>query len=72
MDGPADKLIKGDAIVAYAQTLAIVEKARRRGDDETAAVECEDGLGIVKGAAFDLGDDDLDDIATLLSIYCQD
>ena len=70
IDAPFDALRKGDAIVAYVQTLAYVEKAKHRDDDETAEKECENGIVIVRNAAAALGDSDLDEIATLMETYC--
>jgi hypothetical protein len=71
MSAPLGALAKVDAIVAYTQTLAYVEKARHRADEDAARAECEKGLTNVKQVANVLEDPDLDEIAALLSTYCR-
>ncbi|MCZ7585054.1 MAG: VWA domain-containing protein [Deltaproteobacteria bacterium] len=65
----ADQLVKGDAIVSYAEALKEIDRLGDEGDWDGASTACADAHTKVQAAATQLGDTELEEIADLLETY---
>ncbi len=65
----ADQLLKGNAIVAYAEALKEIDRLIDEGNGDDAFDLCQETKDTVQSAADALGDAELEEIADLLSDY---
>jgi len=66
---PADQLLKGDAIVTYAESLKEIYRAVEDGKGEEAIEICRNARDKVQAAADYLNDEELKEIVDLLDTY---
>ncbi|HDH96817.1 MAG TPA: VWA domain-containing protein, partial [Proteobacteria bacterium] len=69
LQAPADQLLKGDAIVAYAEALKEIYRKLEQGNRDEALKICRETKEKVQDVASFLNDDELQEIAELLGIY---
>jgi Mg-chelatase subunit ChlD len=65
----ADQLLKGNAIVAYAEALKEIDRLIDEGYGQDALILCQTTKETVQNAAIALGDAELEEIAELLGDY---
>lgn len=70
VENGGDTIIKGDAIVAYAEGLKEVYQLMKSGSESEAADRCNEVADEVSNAALILLDEELDEIVVLLDTYC--